>query len=267
MNAGVIAAGMNTTVYNTAGETNGVHLSGSNRDSAKFIWTAPMAGTGDVRLYLSGMQGRQDTGPNTEIELTSTEAAVLPDIASDPVPSNNAVDVPLYTLLAWTAGANAVSHDVFFGLENPPSFTANQTTTTYDPPGDMLPDTVYYWRIDERNDAGMTTGFVWSFRTAVLPNSSDELFDAVPENMTLGPVYPNPFNTMLTISFALPQAQDISLTAYDILGRQVEILAQGRFTAGIYRFQWNIKKRETGIYFLQLKSREHALTTKVVALK
>jgi hypothetical protein len=72
-NAGTLAAALNTVTYNTSGETNGVHLSGSSVDAASFQWTAPAAGTGTVKLYLAGHQGTSASGANTEITLTATE--------------------------------------------------------------------------------------------------------------------------------------------------------------------------------------------------
>jgi methionine-rich copper-binding protein CopC len=73
-NAGVIAAGTNTETYSATGETNGVHLSSSNLNSATFSWTAPANGTGEVTLYIAGHQGAY-AGANTELTLVSSEFA------------------------------------------------------------------------------------------------------------------------------------------------------------------------------------------------
>jgi hypothetical protein len=72
--------------------------------------------------------------------------------------------------LKWAAAFDAISHDVYFGLDNPPPFIRNQTTTTFEP-GYLPEDTTYYWRIDEVNDVGTTTGTVWSFTTGEGPKS------------------------------------------------------------------------------------------------
>ena len=71
-NAGVIASGTSTLTYTTATETNGVHLSAADLDSGSFLWTAPTAGTGEVRLYVAGHQG-SSSGANTSLILTATE--------------------------------------------------------------------------------------------------------------------------------------------------------------------------------------------------
>lgn len=70
--AGVISAGTNTATYNTSVETNGIHLSSTDRDNGTFIWTAPSSGTGEVRLYVAGHQGSY-SGQNSTISLIATE--------------------------------------------------------------------------------------------------------------------------------------------------------------------------------------------------
>ncbi len=72
-NAGLIGAGTSTVTYSTSGETNGIHLSSQALDSATFLWTAPPAGTGEVRLYIAGHQGAA-SGANTAFTLIASEA-------------------------------------------------------------------------------------------------------------------------------------------------------------------------------------------------
>jgi hypothetical protein len=95
-----------------------------------------------------------------------------------PNPANGAVDVKPTTLLTWTAGAIAASHEVYFGTD--PNAVKNATKTSpaykgpkalgdesYDP-GKLQLETSYYWRIDEVNAAnpdGPWKGNVWSFTT------------------------------------------------------------------------------------------------------
>jgi len=101
----------------------------------------------------------------------SPEAAISPD------PKDEATDVSRDTLLRWTAGTNAATHDVYFGesyddvsaanADNPLDvlLSPGQTATTFDPERLELGQT-YYWRIDEVNAAPDYTVFpgkVWSF--------------------------------------------------------------------------------------------------------
>ena len=91
-----------------------------------------------------------------------------PGQASNPTPSNGATNQSTSANLAWSAGANATSHDVYFGTDSTPDageFQGNQGGTSFDP-GSLAASTTYYWRIDSVNADGTTTGNVWSFTTA-----------------------------------------------------------------------------------------------------
>lgn len=92
----------------------------------------------------------------------------LPDQASNPSPADYATGVDLDANLSWTSGSYAESHDIYFGTSSSPPFIGNQTTTTFDP-GTMSPSTAYYWRIDEVNKWGTTTGTLWNFTTMSTP--------------------------------------------------------------------------------------------------
>jgi len=88
--------------------------------------------------------------------------------ATNPYPADGATSVSITSDLSWTANPYATSHDVYFGTSEPPLFIGNQTSTTFDP-GTMDYSTTYYWRIDEINTWGTTTGPVWSFSTTISP--------------------------------------------------------------------------------------------------
>ncbi|MGA2092467.1 MAG: metallophosphoesterase, partial [Sedimentisphaerales bacterium] len=94
----------------------------------------------------------------------TTSAMSPPGAATSPGPGTGATGVSVTTDLSWTAGPNATSHDVYFGTTSPGTFQGNRTTTTFDT-GTMDYNTTYYWRIDEKNAGGTTTGTVWNFTT------------------------------------------------------------------------------------------------------
>jgi hypothetical protein len=106
--------------------------------------------------------------------VTYTTGATPPGQASNPSPTDSATDVSIDADLSWTAGTDSTSSDVYFGTTSPGTFQGNQTATTFDP-GTMANDTTYYWRIDEINAAGTTTGTVWSFTTVAAPAGDVEI--------------------------------------------------------------------------------------------
>ncbi|UCG56171.1 MAG: hypothetical protein JSU70_15025 [Phycisphaerales bacterium] len=112
--------------------------------------------------------------------------------ASDPDPPDGAEGVKT-PLLQWRAGATAVAHDVYFGtnpIPGPGEFVGQQTWTVYWHPAGLVPDTLYYWRIDEiEPDGTVHIGDVWSFRALSLvatnPNPPDGAVSVDPDvNLT-----------------------------------------------------------------------------------
>jgi hypothetical protein len=93
----------------------------------------------------------------------------VPSQAGNPNPLDGETKVEITADLSWTAGTGATSHDVYFGTSNPPAFRGNQTAAIFDPPGSMPYLTKHYWRIDEVNSSGKSTGIVWSFTTGPIP--------------------------------------------------------------------------------------------------
>jgi len=100
--------------------------------------------------------------------------------AEDPLPEDEATDIPRDVVLNWTAGPFAVTHDVYLGTvfddvnnadrANPLDVLVSegQDAAAYDPVGLLDFDQTYYWRIDEVNAAPDFTifrGNVWSFTT------------------------------------------------------------------------------------------------------
>ncbi len=117
----------------------------------------------------------------------TTDALQTPGQATNPDPADGAESVYTEADLSWTAGIDANSHDVYFGTASPGTFQGNQSDTTYDP-NTMSSDTPYYWRIDEKNILGTTTGTVWSFTTQIAtgPRSQYE-FEGDYSNSIYGP--------------------------------------------------------------------------------
>lgn len=118
----------------------------------------------DIDYLNSGYAGQLGSGRLNAYLALSSGTVTVPDTASNSNPADNSDGISISSSLSWDAGSRAASHDVYFGTVNPPSFIGNQTSTTYVPSA-LSPNTTYYWRVDEVNSAGTTTGNVWSFTT------------------------------------------------------------------------------------------------------
>lgn len=89
----------------------------------------------------------------------------------------------------------------------------------------------------------------------------------IPVEYALGEAYPNPFNPTTTIPFALPIAQDISLTIHDVSGRLVTTVASGSFAAGHHSVQFDASDLTTGVYMYKLNAGDFSVTSKLVLVK
>jgi hypothetical protein len=109
-------------------------------------------------------------GTTTGVLWSFTTVDPLPGQAFSPSPADSATDVVITPTLSWATGSDATSHDVYFGTNPAPDsgeFQGNQAGVTFNPPT-LTNSTTYYWRIDEVNAQGTTTGVVWSFTTAAV---------------------------------------------------------------------------------------------------
>ncbi len=99
-------------------------------------------------------------------------------LAKNPSPADKAMDVPVDSVLSWTASEFAATHDVYLAKSFADANNASrakpanvlvsqgQTATTYTPATALDFGQTYYWRVDEVNKAPDNTiykGNIWSF--------------------------------------------------------------------------------------------------------
>ncbi|WP_340102761.1 T9SS type A sorting domain-containing protein [Rhodohalobacter sp. 8-1] len=82
--------------------------------------------------------------------------------------------------------------------------------------------------------------------------SADEATDETPAIYSLDQNYPNPFNPSTVIQYSLPEATDVTLAVYDMLGREVVSLVDGQKSAGNYEVSFSAGNLSSGIYFYRL---------------
>jgi hypothetical protein len=119
---------------------------------------------------------------NPDTDFILPDGPVFLELASNPAPADESTEVLQDTVLNWTPGLFAASHDVYLGTvfenvdnaerDNPLDVLAFEGlgTSIYDP-GRLEFDQRYYWRIDEVNsppDSTIYKGKIWSFITESL---------------------------------------------------------------------------------------------------
>ena len=95
--------------------------------------------------------------------------------------------------------------------------------------------------------------------------SVDEEF--IPTEFALHQNYPNPFNPVTTIQFDIPEAGEVRLDVYNILGKKVATLVQGRLEIGGYTVGWDAAGIASGIYYYRISSAKFTSTKKMILMK
>ncbi|HOX26008.1 MAG TPA: hypothetical protein PLL30_09405 [Candidatus Krumholzibacteria bacterium] len=88
-----------------------------------------------------------------------------------------------------------------------------------------------------------------------------------PAAVALAQNSPNPFNPATDIAFGLEQAARVSLTVYDLAGREVARLVDGDLPAGPHRVAWQPRDLPSGTYVYRLRAGAVELSRKCTLLK
>lgn len=124
-------------------------------------------GLEDYTLYRYRVIAYNDTlisAYSNVAEITTSSEQAPPDQAIAAFPVNNATFQNTSLRIKWEPAPNATSHDVYLSDENPPVYIGS-TTNNYFIVQNLDSAKKYYWRIDEVNEFGKTTGIVNSFTT------------------------------------------------------------------------------------------------------
>ena len=105
--------------------------------------------------------------------------------------------------------------------------------------------------------------------TFLVPSSATSSEDVaeVPREIALYPNFPNPFNPTTTLTYALPHQADVRLTVFDVLGRQVAVLVDGRQPPGEHRVQLDARAWASGLYFYRLEAAGQRHTRRMLLIK
>ncbi|MEZ4764524.1 MAG: T9SS type A sorting domain-containing protein [Calditrichia bacterium] len=80
----------------------------------------------------------------------------------------------------------------------------------------------------------------------------------MPDELTLLPAYPNPFNPETRLRFSLPKSADVTIQIFDVTGRKINT-AGAASEAGAHEIRWNATNESgaavsSGIYFYSIRA-------------
>lgn len=106
--------------------------------------------------------------------------------------------------------------------------------------------------------------FVWQASTAT--DISDGNYE-LPTEFAIGQNYPNPFNPATRIRFALPEDTEVKIVVYDLLGRQVAVLADGHVRAGYHTVTFDASRVASGVYIYRMDAGSFSETRKMTLIR
>ncbi len=112
---------------------------------------------------------------------------------------------------------------------------------------------------------------VWSLTGFDFNSVEEQELHLLPSQLDLS-AYPNPFNPSVTLTYAVPQRGDVTLTVYNVLGECVAQLVNGPLAAGVHEVTWNGlnsvgQQVASGVYYATLKANGATMTQKVVMVQ
>ena len=100
----------------------------------------------------------------------------------------------------------------------------------------------------------------------------DPNFERIPLSYKLEQNFPNPFNPETRIYFEIPEAQQVKVIIYNMLGQKVRTLINEGFTPGYHIINWDGRDDSgniapTGIYIYRIKAGNFIASKKMMMLK
>jgi len=143
-----------------------------------------------------------------------------------------------------------------------PGFGTTTEPRAYSYMDNNVSDGKYYYRLKQIDFNG---AFEYSEEIEVL-------VDLTPQSFELSQNFPNPFNPTTTIQFQVPEASDVSIVIYDMLGQEVKALFSENVQAGNYSVEWNGVnnaglKMSSGSYIYRMTAGNFIETKEMILLK
>jgi photosystem II stability/assembly factor-like uncharacterized protein len=118
-----------------------------------------------------------------------------------------------------------------------------------------------YFVVYFSNQAGKVKTIIYR-----LPLTTTSIKDQLANNgVTFKPNFPNPFHNQTMISWSLQSSAQVTIRIYDMNGKEIETLVNGKYNAGNYTMPLHNDGRYTsGIYFCRMQAGSHILTSKLI---
>lgn len=258
---------------------NVVNTDSRSSDEIGFVQFALRSGSKQkyIDLYLDAegqLQNKKDLNAYTELLPKEHTALLFSFKQSDTF--YNAVTIPrdteqIVSIPLSFGGSNNDSYTLSVSdWKNVPSDWSINLIDTYNDNEYSLRDdfSVTFDRMNAGNEEKLNSDrYAVQLVTLAAKEQENEILSDVPKEIELNQNYPNPFNPVTTISFYLPESQDVKLSIFNIVGQPVAVLFEGRLTSGQQQFEWDATDKPSGMYIYQLEVGDKVMTRKMTLVK
>ncbi len=91
--------------------------------------------------------------------------------------------------------------------------------------------------------------------------------EALPTTSRLYQNFPNPFNPATSVRFDVARAGNVRLAVFDLLGREVAVLADGEHAVGSYTARFDATKLASGLYVYRLRTADRTVSRTMMLVK
>ena len=97
--------------------------------------------------------------------------------------------------------------------------------------------------------------------------SAENISSEIPAGFNLEQNFPNPFNPVTTIAFAIPKASNVKLEVFNSSGKVIDVLLNGNLQPGTYKTNWDASNFSSGVYFYKISAEDFSETRKMLLIK
>jgi hypothetical protein len=98
-------------------------------------------------------------------------------------------------------------------------------------------------------------------------SQSGKIYQVGPYRFEMAELYPNPFNPSTEVSFSLPMDGYVQLAAYDVRGKEVDVIFEGAQSIGQHSYTWNASNLPSGVYYIRLQAGAMVTSQKALLIK
>ena len=223
----------------------------ARNDEGASGWSAPGTGT---------PTGATETGAiaNSPENLQATAGNAEVTLRWDAPNNDSGADITGYAYRYKESGGAFIAYtdipDSGPGEANARSYTVTELTNGLE----------YVFHVRTVNEHG---GGLPAEVTVMLPGIVSTESEELPAEVTLSANYPNPFNPETTIRYSLPQAGEVRLAVYDLLGHEVAVLVDRSKPAGNHTVRFGADNLASGLYVYRLQAQKKTIVRTMMLVK